>query len=215
MKNKFITTIFIFLVSLNSSFAQETYTENDKINASVLLTGDFKEDVKAYGLIFNDKNAQELNSDKTIKIDDQHIITFFKIDPEYYSNSSLITAFAKDDDGKLKFGNTANLGDNLKPKSFLEEVKKCEAPNVELNMQSQLSVMEKLIRIRSKLKENKKLQLNALLTPELLNRLEKTENSFGLKYNNSFTETTNPVQLVQRLYRVYHALRNYRLSKTR
>lgn len=210
-KNNISTLIMLLLLSINICLAET----NQNIQASILLNGEFSETVSAKGFVFNENSSYEVDSSKTVKIDDKHIITFFDLNPEYLSNNTAITAFAKNRNGKLEFGNIQTFDYTGTTESFLSSVNKCEPPNVELNMQAQLSVMEKLIRIRSKLKENKKLQLQALLTPELLSRLEKTENSFGLKYSNSLNKTTNPIELVQRLYRVYHSLRNYRLSKAK
>lgn len=213
LKKVFCKTVLVSSMMLGISvYAIANTTDGQLAETSVIITGNFKEGTKVSGLVFDNRFASEVNTTKVVKLDEKHLIAFFKVNTTNFSSRISLTAVANDSNGKLRFGTIKNFSPEIINESYLTAIPMCEPAEADLNMQTQLSVLEKLVRLRAKMRANQQNQVKQVLTNELLNRLAKTESSFGLEYPTEIQNVVNPFELFERLYRVYHVLRNYRLE---
>jgi hypothetical protein len=217
MMSLLITKIFV----TNVTYAQNP-NDQSPINeanaqimdqkASVLLYGNFSQSTQTKGLIFNENQVKEITPDKSNIIDKNHILVEFTIRAADITSRTSYTAIATDENGRIAVGNTMTMVNEINNLSFVD-IPLCPATQADLTMQTQMSLLENLVKVRTESRNNRQAQLRANLTTELIERIKKTEQSFGFSYHKDLTIDSAPYEIVSRLNRVYNSLRNYRIAK--
>lgn len=219
---KFILVVIAFTLSCIAPAIADEAMQTTR-SASVLIQGNFGERTQASGLLFDNNIATEVPVIDVQVLDTHHALAVFDIDTTKINKRTSLTAIARNLDGTLAYGSVKNITNTISSESYFT-MPLCEPTEATLSMQTQISLLENLIRVRGKLRDNRKKQMEALLlqrttnnadnsSETILERIEKAEKSFGFSYPEKLSGDTNPVELVERLYRVYHSLRNYRIAK--
>lgn len=83
----------------------------------------------------------------------------------------------------------------------------CIPKEVPSSMQSQMSLVANLLKVRDQRRENSRQQTEATLSGEFLDKMLKYESGFGLQFGKPLSTDMPAAELVDRLDRILHTLR--------
>lgn len=90
----------------------------------------------------------------------------------------------------------------------------CIPKEVPSSMQSQMSLVANLLKVRTQRRENSRQQVEATLSGEFLDKMLKYESGFGLQFGAPLAADMPAAELVDRLERILHTLRKVAPQKT-
>lgn len=189
-----IKLLLLLLVFTHSSLIAE--------NISVTADSEFTPK-KAIGIIFNNKNSKyyhEVSIKKTIN--NKFLIEFAE---ENVTEGSYASAILISDSGEMNFGNVTPINSES---LNLDKLSLCEN-KTDINLESQITVLEELVRIRNKRKEIYQIKLIKSLDKEFINKIEELEDKYGLKYSSKINATETPAyELNSRLYNLLSTIKS-------
>ena len=200
MRRTLTAALLGFMITLTSSAAAEIYQiEIDVKNAP---TPD-----AVVGLLLTSDGTTEVTETEIIEGPDGTLLVSFPYESEEIVQETLATALVKSANGEVAFGSMKPVHTPGPKDSFLR-VPECPIEPTPVRFQSQLSSIEHLVKIRSEHRVNRYKLVSQVLSGDLLNQLKKFEKGFGLQTGTELSADLHPVELVDRLSRLHHALRN-------
>lgn len=168
---------------------------------------------KAIGMVLSSGRTIEIEETTIKKVGEKLYLISFVVDRNVVRKDSVATAMAFDENGTVYFANVSPelLADN---KNLLSRIPECPAEDpsavVKLDQQGPL---QKLVDVRTERAELARLKISTLLDEDFLEKLNRFEDAFGLDKSEEITATLPPEVLVDRLSRITHAVKKYRMFK--
>ena len=117
------------------------------------------------------------------------------------------------EDGNVAFADLAPAGMKGNAQQYLS-LPDCPDPKVSINkLQSQSSVLESLVAVRSERRQVLKQTIADDLQGELLEKAVRLEKGFGLTTEEELSAELSPVRLIDRLSRLITAIKNHRANR--
>jgi hypothetical protein len=168
---------------------------------------------KAIGMVLSSGRTIEIQDTTIKKIGEKLFLISFVVDRNIVRRDSVATAMAFDENGNVSFANVSAelLSDN---KNLLSRIPECPAEDpsaiVKLDQQGPL---QKLVDVRTERAEIARLKISKMLDEEFLDKLHRFEDAFGLDKSEELSASLPPEVLVDRLSRITHAVKKYRMFK--
>lgn len=168
---------------------------------------------KAIGMVMSSGRTIEIQETTIKKVGEKLYLVSFIVDRNIVRKDSVATAMAFDENGNVTFANVSPelLSEN---KNLLSRIPDCPAEDtsavVKLDQQGPL---QKLVDVRTERAEIARLKISTMLDEAFLEKLHRFEDAFGLDKSEEITATLPPEVLVDRLSRITHAVKKYRMFK--
>jgi hypothetical protein len=168
---------------------------------------------KAIGIVLSAGRTVEIQDTTIKKIGEKLYLISFVVDRNIVRKDSVATAMAFDENGTVTF---ANVSPELlsESKTLISRIPECPAEDpstvVKLDQQGPL---QQLVDVRSERAEIARLKISRMLDEEFLSKLSRFEDAFGLDKTEEISANLPPEVLVDRLSRVTHAVKKYRMFK--
>ena len=196
----------IFLLGILCSPCQAEYRTVSVYVKSVM------QPEKAVGLIFSSAGALQVKASEVTSTGSGTLVVTFPYDDEQIAPDAMASAIVISPEGDTAYGLIKPLVSNsLKDSYFSLPV--CEEDEPSMSLHSELSLIKKLVKVRTKMRLNRHTQIKQMLSKEKLSKLRGIEEGFGLPHTTELTADVDPAELVDRFTRIYSAIRNYRLEK--
>ena len=210
-----------FLASLAGALSltlhiQEGYTQALPITEPLTVNVRVEakpEPKKAIGMVLSAGRAVEIQETTIKKIGEKLYLISFVVDRNIVRKDSVATAMAFDENGTVTF---ANVSPELlsESKTLISHIPECPAEDpsavVKLDQQGPL---EQLVDVRSERAEIARLKISRMLGEDFLSKLQRFEDVFGLDKTEELNANIPPEVLVDRLSRITHAVKKYRMFK--
>lgn len=163
------------------------------------------------GVIFNSRASLIVQPIKLERID-KSVIASFPYDSEQIFADTMVYAMGESIKGEKLIGRVKALGDGQSnfSQKLLEPCLEQEPP---LSLQSQMSTIEQLIKVRASIRKNKHQQMIAQLDQQTLQQIYKLEKGFGLYPDHGIAHQDSPYALIDRLSRLHDAVKIYRIAR--
>jgi hypothetical protein len=205
------TGILVAATTCPNSHAQalpitEPLTVNVRVEAK-------PEPKKAIGMMLSAGRTVEIPETTIKKIGEKLYLISFVVDRNIVRKDSVATAMAFDENGTVTF---ANVSPELisEGKSLISHIPECPAEDpsavVKLDQQGPL---QQLVDVRSERAEIARLKISRMLDEQFLSKLQRFEDAFGLEKSEDLNANLPPDVLVDRLSRITHAVKKYRMFK--
>lgn len=168
---------------------------------------------KAIGLVLSTGRTTEIPDTTIKKIGEKLYLISFVVDRNIVRKDTVATAMAFDENGAVSF---ANVSPELlsESKALVSRIPDCppEDPSsiVKLDQQGPL---QQLVDVRSERAEIARLKISRMLDEQFLAKLQRFEDAFGLQKSEELSANLPPEVLVDRLSRITHAVKKYRMFK--
>lgn len=168
---------------------------------------------KAIGLVLSTGRTMEIPDTTIKKIGEKLYLITFVVDRNIVRKDTVATAMAFDENGTVSF---ANVSPELlsESKTLISRIPECppEDPSsiVKLDQQGPL---QQLVDVRSERAEIARLKISRMLDDQFLAKLQRFEDAFGLQKSEELSADLPPEVLVDRLSRITHAVKKYRMFK--
>ena len=199
------------VVSARSCQAQALpLTEPITVNVQVEAKPEPK---KAIGMVLSAGRTIEIQDTSIKKVGEKLYTISFVVDRNVVRKDSVATAMAFDENGNVTFANVTPelLSDD---KTLLSRIPECPAedPSAIVNSDQQ-GPLQQLVNVRTERVELARLKISRMLDESFLEKLSRFENAFGLEKSEELNSSLPPEVLVDRLSRLTHALKKYRMFK--
>lgn len=168
---------------------------------------------KAIGMVLSAGRTIEVQETTIKKVGEKLYLISFVIDRNVVRKDSVATAMAFDENGTVTFANVSPelLSDN---KNLLAQIPNCPAedPSAVVNIDQQ-GPLQKLVDVRAERAELARLKISTMLDEDFLEKLHRFEDAFGLDKSEDINASLPPEVLVDRLSRIAHAVKKYRMFK--
>lgn len=168
---------------------------------------------KAVGIVLSSGSSVEIQDTTIKKIGDKLYSISFRVDRAALRPDSVATAMAFDENGTASFANvTAELlADTRAANAHIPECPP-EDPSgiIQRGQQGQL---QELIDVRTERSQLSHAKIQEALDEQFLTKLRRFESAFGLGSGDDLSADLPPATLVDRLSRITHALKKYRMFK--
>lgn len=168
---------------------------------------------KAIGMVLSAGRTVEIAETTIKKIGEKLYLISFVVDRNIVRKDSVATAMAFDENGAVTF---ANVSPELlsESKTLISRIPDCPAEDpsavVKLDQQGPL---QQLVDVRSERAEIARLKISRMLDEDFLSKLQRFEDAFGLDKSEELNASIPPEVLVDRLSRITHAVKKYRMFK--
>lgn len=168
---------------------------------------------KAIGMVLSSGRTLEIEDTTIKKVGEKLYLISFVVDRNIVRRDSVATAMAFDENGTVYFANVSPelLSD---AKNLLSRIPECPAEDpaavVKLDQQGPL---RKLVDVRTERAELARLKISTMLDEDFIEKLQRFEDAFGLDKSEELTASLPPEVLVDRLSRITHAVKKYRMFK--
>jgi hypothetical protein len=168
---------------------------------------------KAIGMVLSAGRTVEIPETSIKKIGEKLYLISFVVDRNIVRKDSVATAMAFDENGTASF---ANVSPELlsESKTLISRIPECPAEDpsalVKLDQQGPL---QQLVDVRSERAEIARLKISKILDEQFLDKLHRFEDAFGLDKSEELDANLPPEVLVDRLSRITHAVKKYRMFK--
>jgi hypothetical protein len=168
---------------------------------------------KAIGMVLSAGRTVEIPETTIKKIGEKLYLISFVVDRNIVRKDSVATAMAFDENGAVTF---ANVSPELlsESKTLISRIPDCPAEDpsavVKLDQQGPL---QQLVDVRSERAEIARLKISRMLDEDFLSKLQRFEDAFGLDKSEELNASIPPEVLVDRLSRITHAVKKYRMFK--
>jgi len=203
----FCATLVVTMFSLRSECAaqQGGASAGQAVkHIEITVTASF-EPVNAVGLLFSERGTVQQPVPVPRRIDEANIIVRVPYRDDL-PRDTMASAMLFAADGTMAVGAVRQVFSPDPRESFLS-IPDCVPEKVtEATLQNQLSALESLVQIRSKRRGLAQVQVAQLMSDRFLERLKKLEKGFGLQYPAELAPDLPPVQLIDRLQRIFGAI---------
>jgi hypothetical protein len=169
---------------------------------------------KAIGMVLSSGRTVEIPETTIKKVGEKLYLISFVVDRNIVRKDSVATAMAFDENGSVSFANVspALLSDG---KTLLSSIPECpsEDPSAIVKLDQQ-GPLQQLVDVRSERAELARLKISRMLDESFLAKLNRFEDAFGLDKSEELSASLPPEVLVDRLSRITHAMKKYRMFKT-
>lgn len=168
---------------------------------------------KAVGMVLSAGRTVEISETTIKKVGEKVYLISFVVDRNIVRKDSVATAMAFDENGTVSFANVSPelLSDG---KTLLSRIPECPAEDpsaiVKLDQQGPL---QQLVDVRTERAELARLKISRMLDESFLTKLHRFEDAFGLDKSEELSASLPPEVLVDRLSRITHAVKKYRMFK--
>jgi hypothetical protein len=206
-----LTGAVAYVTTIHESHAQalpitEPLTVNVRVEAK-------PEPKKAIGMVLSAGRTVEIPETTIKKIGEKLYLISFVVDRNIVRKDSVATAMAFDENGAVTFSNVSPelLSES---KTLISRIPDCPAEDpsavVKLDQQGPL---QQLVDVRSERAEIARLKISRMLDEDFLSKLQRFEDAFGLDKTEELNANLPPEVLVDRLSRITHAVKKYRMFK--
>ncbi|MEY4667318.1 MAG: hypothetical protein RL518_17 [Pseudomonadota bacterium] len=168
---------------------------------------------KAIGMVLSAGTTVEIPDTTIKKIGEKLYLISFVVDRNIIRKDSVATAMAFDENGNVTF---ANVSPELlsESKSLLSRIPECppEDPSAAVKL-DQKGPLEQLVDVRLERAELARLKISRMLDEQFMFKLQRFEDAFGLDKSEELNANLPPEVLVDRLSRITHAVKKYRMFK--
>jgi hypothetical protein len=171
--------------------------------------------VKATGIVFSASSSFEVPQTTITKIGDKLFEVAFSVPRSKIQPDTVASAIATDESGSVVFaGVTPALASEAL--DLLASVPECPGEDSSRAITTTSpGTLKQLVDVRSERMEIVRLKLRRAMEGNVLAKLIKFEEAFGLTRPDSLSADLPPAELYERLSRIQHALRRYQSYKTR
>lgn len=167
---------------------------------------------KAVGIIFSSGQAIQVQASDVTSTGSGTLVVTFPYDDEQIAADAMASAIVVAPNGDTAYGLVKPLSE-IALKSSYFSMPVCEEEEPSLSLHSELSLIKKLVKVRTKMRLNRQSQIDRMLTKERLKKLRGIEVGFGLPHTTELSADLDPAELVDRFSRILNAVRRYRLEK--
>jgi len=168
---------------------------------------------KAIGLVLSTGRTMEIPDTTIKKIGEKLYLITFVVDRNIVRKDTVATAMAFDENGTVTF---ANVSPELlsESKTLISRIPECppEDPSSIIKLDQQ-GPLQQLVDVRSERAEIARLKISRMLDEQFLVKLQRFEDAFGLQKSEEISADLPPEVLVDRLSRITHAVKKYRMFK--
>jgi len=168
---------------------------------------------KVVGLVLSSGRTIEIEDTKIKQVGEKLYMISFVVDRNVVRKDSVATAMVFDESGNVTFANVSPelLSDN---RTLLSRIPECapEDPAAIVKL-DQEGPLQKLVDVRTERAALARLKISRMLDEPFLEKLQRFENAFGLDSSEELNASLPPDVLVDRLSRITHAVKKYRMFK--
>lgn len=168
---------------------------------------------KAIGMVLSAGRTVEIAETTIKKAGEKLYIISFVVDRNIVRKDTVATAIAFDENGNVSFANVSPelLSDG---KTLLSRIPECppEDPSAIVKLDQQ-GPLQQLVDVRKERAELARLKISRMLDESFLQKLHRFEDAFGLDKSEELSGSLPPDVLVDRLSRITHAVKKYRMFK--
>jgi hypothetical protein len=171
--------------------------------------------VRARGIVFSSRSSFEVTDTEITKIGDKLYEITFSAPRSKVLSDSVASAIATDENGSEVFATVTPAYDS-EAKNLLASVPECPAEDSSraVNTTSP-GTIKQLVDVRAERMEIVRLKIKRAMDGNVLQKLAKFEEAFGLTRAEELNPDLPPEELFDRLSRIHHALRKYQTYKPR
>lgn len=168
---------------------------------------------KAIGMVLSAGHTVEIPETTIKKIGEKLYSISFVVDRNIIRRDSVATAMAFDETGEASFANvTPELLSDIR--NVISNIPECPMEDPTAIVQSgQQGPLRQLVDVRTERAELARLKISRMLDENFLAKLERFEDAFGLQKGDELTAQLPPEVLVDRLSRISHAVKKYKMFK--
>lgn len=168
---------------------------------------------KAIGMVLSAGHTVEIPETTIKKIGEKLYAISFVVDRNIIRRDSVATAMAFDENGEVTFANvTPELLSDIR--NVISNIPECPMEDPTAIVQSgQQGPLQQLVDVRAERAELARLKISRMLDENFLAKLERFEEAFGLQKGEELTAQLPPDVLVDRLSRISHAVKKYKMFK--
>lgn len=208
-----ITTIALCLttiISVTSAHAVDIFGDAVK----VVVRAESKPTlVKASGIVFSSGSSTNISDTTISKIGDKLYEISFSVPRSKLQPDSVASAIATDEAGATVFGNVTPAL-NSEGRDLLASVPECPGEDSsKVTTISTPGALKQLVDVRAERLDIVKLKLKRAMDQNVLAKLAKFEEAFGLSRSADLSPDLPAADLIERLSRIEHALRKYQSYK--
>ena len=169
--------------------------------------------VKASGIVFSAKSSFNVDETTVTKIGDKLYEISFSVPRSKIQPDSVASAMATDENGASVFGNvTPTL--TSESRDLLASVPECPGEDSsKVTTVSTPGALKQLVDVRAERLDIVRLKLKRAMDGNVLAKLIKFEEAFGLKRSSDLSPDLPAAELIDRLSAIEHALRKYQSYK--
>ena len=168
---------------------------------------------KAIGMVLSAGRTVEIPETTIKKVGEKLYLISFIVDRNIVRKDSVATAMAFDENGNVSFANVSPelLSDG---KTLISRIPECpsEDPSAIVKLDQQ-GPIQQLVDVRNERAELARLKISRMLDESFLTKLHRFEDAFGLDQSEELSASLPPEVLVDRLSRITHAVKKYRMFK--
>lgn len=168
---------------------------------------------KAIGIILSADETVEIQDTAIKKVGDKTYAISFLVDRALVKRDTVATAMAFDENGHATFANvTSEIASGSH--NTAARIPECptEDPSVVVQLEQQ-GPLQQLVDVRTERAELARLKISKLLDENFVAKLHRFEEAFGLQNAEEIDASLPPDVLVDRLSRITHAVKKYRMFK--
>jgi hypothetical protein len=210
LRNLLVATFSLVGASITCHGQALPLTEPLTVNVRVEAKPEPK---KAVGMVLSAGRTVEFPETTIKKVGEKLYIVSFIVDRNIVRKDSVATAMAFDENGNVSFANVSPelLSDG---KTLISRIPECpsEDPSAIVKLDQQ-GPLQQLVDVRNERAELARLKISRMLDESFLTKLHRFEDAFGLDQSEELTASLPPEVLVDRLSRITHAVKKYRMFK--
>jgi hypothetical protein len=170
--------------------------------------------VKASGIVFSSRSSFNIDEAAVTKIGDKLYEISFSVPRSKIQPDSVASAMATDENGAAVFGNvTPALSSETR--DMLASVPECPGEDSsKVTTISTPGALKQLVDVRAERLDIVRLKLKRAMDGNVLAKLGKFEEAFGLKRASDLSPDLPAAELIDRLSGIEHALKKYQSYKT-
>jgi hypothetical protein len=168
---------------------------------------------KAIGMVLSAGQTVEIPDTTIKKVGEKVYLISFVVDRNMVRKDSVATAMAFDENGTVSFANVTPelLSDG---KTGVSRIPECPAEDPSAIVKpDQQGPLQQLVDVRTERAELARLKISRMLDESFLTKLHRFEDAFGLDKSEELSANLAPEALVDRLSRITHAVKKYRMFK--
>jgi hypothetical protein len=168
---------------------------------------------KAVGMILSAGETVEIQDATIKKVGEKMYSISFLVDRSLVRNDTVATAMVFDEQGHTSFANvTPEIA--AEAHNAIARIPECPTEDPATIVQlDQHGPLQQLVDVRTERAELARLKLSRLLDENFLAKLARFEEAFGLQKGDEISANIPPDVLVDRLSRITHSVKKYRMFK--
>jgi len=167
--------------------------------------------VKATGIVFSSSASKEFPDATVTKIGDNLFEVTFSVPRLALREDSVASAIAFDENGQPSFANVtpALISET---RDLVASIPECPGEDgAQYAKVTTPGTIQQLIDVRTERMKIVRLKLARIMDESFLQKLQKFEEAFGLKYSSALSPELPPQELIDRLSRIDQATRKYKI----